>query len=149
MTRSKQLKRLLLALVLGIWSVVAYEVTETLASGAKEELPQEARDTTREVRQFVYRDEVNDPFFGKSLSQDSSRSHRPAIAIAWTPPPLTLSGIMGKKGKLSALFEATTGEVSFLVEGDTLAGMKILKISSGGITYCYKNQKRTISLDGQ
>ena len=71
MTRSKQLKRLLLALVLGIWSVVAYEVTETLASGAKEELPPEARDTTREVRQFVYRDEVKDPFFGKSLSQDS------------------------------------------------------------------------------
>jgi hypothetical protein len=135
----------LLVAVVGVWGTIAYQIVVSMNSGGEEnkKLTNEYQsESLPKVDKYVYNDGVRDPFvFVRSVHKDTTRKFIPKPKIVWTPPPLKLTGIIiaGKKKTLS--IEDQNGSVFFLHEGDTLSGVKILKIKDKIVSYLFMKQK--------
>lgn len=95
---------------------------------------------------YVYQDDVRDPFQRRQIAVRRDTSKRmivpKAIVPEWVPPPMKLTGILINTANKVATLETNDGAVAFLHEGDTLRGMKVLKIQSNSISFSY--QKKTV-----
>lgn len=153
--KNKRLQKVLLLLVVGIWSMVALRIYGTVASGDGEAASSGPPDRKAHSMHpaFVYKADVRDPFFfGATTRAHDSTRHGSSVAPkpVWLPPPLKLTGILQNKARIkTAVLENATGSVVFLSEGDTLSGTKILKIGTSEVSYLFQKQKSQWILEAQ
>jgi type II secretory pathway component PulC len=143
MKHSKKLTRSLVGVVFVVWGAVAFRVYESVRSDdALTGMVQAQANTSKETGKYVYINDVRDPFrYVSPVRKDSSHKRIPAVpAVAWTPPPFKLTGIMVTKKKRTITVEGSGGNVFFLCEGDTLSGMKVLKIGENAVSYKYQKK---------
>ena len=146
MRHSKKLTRLLLVLLLAIWGTVLYRIYASMigqdAPIVSAHLPSNF-DALQHSSAYVYVNDVRDPFrYVVSAKRDSTMKHA-AIKpqVVWTPPPYKLSGILLANKKKTVMLEGPNGAAFFLHEGDTLSGVKILKIKEKVVSYFYQKKK--------
>ena len=152
MKHSRKLIQVLLVLVLVVWGTIAYRIYDSInandASDVSVRLPS-GTDASRFTQKYIYVNDVRDPFrYIVPPQRDSTKKH-PATKpqIVWTPPPFKLSGILMAKKKKTAMLEGTDGSVFFLHEGDTLKGMKVLKIQDRSVEYRFTKRKELLKLE--
>jgi hypothetical protein len=133
---------LLLAVVL-VWGSVGYRVFAALASSGGEETMEPAGDlpTGEVVELYHYSPDTRDPFTVNYPLRHVPRVKQPLPKEIWMPPPLRLSGIVARGNYLLALIEGVDGSVSFLQRGDTLKGVKILRVAQDSVTYSYRKKQ--------
>ena len=136
--------------VLAIWGSIAHQVVEALGGGS-EESGSEISDVPRGTpmrEKYQYRDDVRDPFqFFPPARRGSARKSRPGTPL-WIPPPIKLTGLVGSGKRKTAIVESPDGATFFLAEGDTMHGIKILKINMDMVTYLYKQKRAHWLLEG-
>jgi hypothetical protein len=139
----KPLTRVLMILLLMIWGAVAWQVVDAVSrmdaspeSVSVPELPEKRPP-------YVYRADVPDPFTGRKVRADSSlgRTGKKPKSLRWMPPPLALTGILTQKKKATAVLQASDGTTFFLGRGDTLHGVRILRIEPKMVSYSYGGKK--------
>jgi len=153
MRHSKKLMRLLLLLVLGIWGAIAYRIYASIvagdSSGTSLHVPSEP-DKNRPVEPYVYAKDVRDPFrYVLPRRRDTSKLHAVTEPpVVWTPPPFRLTGILVAQKNKTVMLEGSNGSAFFLHEGDTLSGVRILKIKDKTVSYAYQKKKMEWVLEG-
>jgi len=75
---------------------------------------------------------------------------KPPVKV-WLPPPFRLSGILETGRKKTAMLEGIgqNGQTFFLQEGDTLSGLKVLKIESHLVSYLYQKKKSEFTIENK
>ena len=150
MKTNKKLFWVLVILVLGIWGAIAYQVFVAVTESDTDlalDAPR-AMERTQDVAGYVYKDDVRDPFhFGAPVGSGSKKNVNSPPPPVWSPPPFRLTGILMTKKKKTAMLEATDGAVYFLREGDTLQGVKVLKIQPHTVRYSYQKMNALWELD--
>jgi len=143
----KILTRLLGTLLLCVWGAVGYQVYT--AALAPEPDHGEVISVTSQPRSepYVYKADVNDPF--QLIVPKVVKPVKPPTDTVWTPPPVKITGILKGHGGMTAILESAGGDVSFLGEGDTSGGVKILKIREGVVVYSYRKAKKEWTVDGR
>jgi len=145
MRNNKIISRLLIVLVIGIWGTVLVRVTNYSDPEGPDATKSQSVATSKEQgdeKGYIYVDDVRDPFYVARPARKDSLLKKAAFAKpAWTPPPFKLTGIMVTEKKKTATVEGSGGSVFFLQKGDTLAGMKIMKIDRDSVTYYYHKKK--------
>jgi hypothetical protein len=97
---------------------------------------------------YEYRSDVRDPFFFGKLKPrrfvhlDAMRVVKPELP----PAPFRLTGIMTRTKRNTAVLEGSGGSVYFLAEGDTISGIRILKVKAQEVTYLFRKKQLTWSL---
>jgi hypothetical protein len=136
----------LVLLVVGIWGTIAYQLYASISSADEDGsgssgLPRMQRQEAAAV--FVYSRDVRDPFrYTTIVRMDTTRrSSYQTIPQVWVPPTVKLSGILTTGKRKTAMLERNDGVVFFLHEGDTLRGVKLLKIKAQGVSYVYQKKK--------
>lgn len=144
-TAKKPLMRLLTLLLLTVWGAVAYQIVDTVSTMEEGSPTVGSRPVGLSSRTpYQYRADVPDPFTGRPADSGASRTVRkkPGTArVAWTPPPLQLTGILTHIKKATAVLTGPDGSTHFLSRGDTLLGARILKIRQGVVAYIYNRKK--------
>lgn len=59
---------------------------------------------------------------------------------AWKPPAISLEGVILGDGKRTAILATRDGTTYFLADGDTLKGVKLLKVADTTVAYRYQNK---------
>ena len=147
MKAPRQITRILSVAAFAVWGSVAYELyttTEGNNSGPIGDM--KARDTTTS-NPYIYKTDIRDPFQSVAVRGISRRTQ--PETTAWAPPPLKLTGLLYGDGGRTAILEGEKGEIHFLGEGDTIAGMRILKIYKSSLLHEYHKQKREWTLDNK
>jgi hypothetical protein len=141
------LTRFLAVVLLGIWGAVGYQVY--MAAFARDTDSREANLLAAPKRSepYVYKADVDDPFQTTAPKAESPK--KAPVSIPWTPPPVKVTGILSGNGGMTAILESATGDISFLCEGDTTCGVKILKIRDGLVVYFYHKEKKEWTIDGR
>ncbi len=151
MAQNKTLTRILLFVLLAIWGTVAYKVIAAISSGSEDESgPTAVREPAATAAPpFVYRADVRDPFRVATAEGTGSgnRIVKPKPVVVWTPPPVKLTGILAGKKKRTAMVQTAEGSSYFLAEGDTLKGMKVLKIDPYKVSYLFMKKKSEFLLE--
>jgi hypothetical protein len=142
---NKTFVRSLLMVLLCVWGAVAYQVIDTVARMDADPSSSSTNASGRKGRAiYVYRADVPDPF-ARQLLWDPSREFKRKAAKApkpfWTPPPITLAGILTHPRKATAVLLCPDGSTHFAAQGDTLLGARILKIRQGTVAYLYNKKK--------
>jgi hypothetical protein len=142
---NKTFLRGLIVLLFCIWGAVAYQIVETVTrmeadptSGPKATSDQSGRTF------YVYRADLPDPFRRQSggiVTADSLKKKPRVQTPPWTPPPITLAGILTHPRKTTAVLQCADGSTHFARQGDTLLGARILKIRQGSVAYFYNKRK--------
>ena len=146
MKNSKTLTKFLFVVLIVIWGAILYQIASAIIqSGDEKDDTSLTLDQNRAKEQnyYKYSEEVRDPF-EYHKAEKKTEIKKPVIhppKPIWTPPPFKLAGIVVNEKKRTALLEGQNGSVSFLQEGDTLSGVKILKIKEKVVMYFYKTQK--------
>ncbi len=141
MKNNKKIVWLLGILLLGVWGTILYQVYDHFYY--EREPAGDENITVNDIHaaslneQYVYEPTMRDPFrFTTDPEQKSVKKKEPAVPVPiWMPPPLKLTGILRNTNRQSALVEGSDGTAHFLHEGDTLAGMVILKIKDRTVMY--------------
>lgn len=91
---------------------------------------------------YIFDSKVRDPFaYFSTVSQPRKKPERiPLIVHIWTPPPVSLEGVVLGEGKRTVILSTPQGSTFFLSEGDTLRGIKVLKIAANEVAYRYQNK---------
>jgi hypothetical protein len=153
MKPSSKITGVLLVAVVGIWGAISYRIYDSLQSddSAVVGLRQPGYGGSHQLRDtYVYVDDVRDPFRYKSAARRDSvkkqgvAKEKPLLV----PPPYKLSGILIADKRKTALLEGADGSAFFLHEGDTLSGVKIMKISDKTVSYAYQKKKMEWILAG-
>jgi hypothetical protein len=152
--KNKRLQTFLLFLVLAIWGMVAFRVYGTMAPGESDGPESDITQANMHMphESFVFKADVRDPFHFTSRIQrrDSSQISARLAKPVWTPPSLKLTGILQSKSrKKTVVLEDSAGAAFFLSEGDTLSGVKILKIGTNEVSYLFRKQKSQWMLEAQ
>ena len=143
----KLLTRMLATALIGVWGAVGYQVYTAAFATDSESGDAKAGAVPTRAQPYVYRADVDDPF--EVHLPLKKKPKKPEVIIPWTPPEVKVTGILSGKGGMTAILEGPTGEISFLGEGDTTGGVKILKIRSGLVVYSYRNQRKEWTVDGR
>jgi hypothetical protein len=142
---NKTLLRGLIVLLLCIWGAVAYQIVETVTRiEAEPTSGPEAGMGQRGRSYYVYHADLPDPFRrqqGGGASADSLKKKAKFKKPPWTPPPITLAGILTHPRKATAVLQCADGSTHFARQGDTLLGARILKIRQGSVAYFYNKKK--------
>lgn len=145
MMQNKKMIGLLMVLLVAVWGAIAYQIIEALGDEEvrSETSSAELRPMKKNQARYTYLADVRDPFFHNfSLSGDSvRRSGLLSKGLLRQPPAMELSGIVINNKRKTALLKMKDGQTYFLGEGDTLAGIRILKIQSRSVTYSFAKQK--------
>lgn len=130
---------------MGVWGTIAYQIVETISTSKDKISGEVKRDQNggREPESFIYASDVRDPFRYVPPARRDTTHHQavPKKIVLWTPPPLKLTGILLADKKKTALMEGAGGSMFFLHEGDTLMGVKIIRIKDQVVTYSYTKKK--------
>lgn len=138
---------LLTALVIGIWGTIAYQVYVSMTDDDGEALQPARRFRVTAPAAYVYKADVRDPFrFVLQPRRDTTRA-RALSRVVWMPPPLKLTGVISAGKKRTAMIESQDGGVFFLQMGDTIHGVKVLKINSNSVQYVFQKKKDKWILD--
>jgi hypothetical protein len=94
----------------------------------------------QDITPFKYLVGTRDPF--SQIKEESPRKLKPAgpPPPAWAPPPLHLVGITISPKKRIATVEDELGGTHFLTEGDTLSGVRVLRIHDQSVSYRYRSR---------
>jgi len=145
--KSKRFTWPLVTLALSIWVAVAYRIYDSVEGngignpGIK--IRQNIKKTIAPDR-YVYASDVRDPFrfvLSRRGEDTSGHSMPRKPKVVWSPPPFRLTGILMANKKRTAMLEGQNGAVFFLKEGDTLGGVRVLKIKEQAVTYSYTKKK--------
>jgi Tfp pilus assembly protein PilP len=141
--KNKKLTWVLVALVAGIWGTIAYQLYTSMAEDDRDNSPSVSpMQLSSNPVPFVYASDVRDPFRYVVARRDTTKKVSPTTPTkVWTPPALKLSGILLTGKRRTAMLEGTDGAVFFVHEGDTLRGVKLLKISDQTVGYVYQSKK--------
>jgi len=143
----KVLTRLLAVVLIGVWGAVGYQVYTSAFRAPPESAAATGPAISSPDEAYVYKRDVEDPF--RSLAPQITREKKGLPPVPWVPPPLKVTGILSGNGKMTAILESPSGEISFLAEGDTTGGVKIVKIRSGLVVYTYRSQRKEWTVDGR
>lgn len=151
MRNNKWVTRALGATVVIVWTLVAYRIAAPVADeeGAMGNPEQTLLTHDGPGRKpYEYMSDVRDPFsFGKAKLQVRMRPDSMRVFKAEPPPaPFRLTGIMTRTKRNTAVLEGSGGSVHFLAEGDTLSGIRILRIKAQEVTYLFRKKQCTWSL---
>ncbi len=139
---TRYLTWLLAVLLAAVWGEIGYRLLNR-------EGPQHASTLEPAVRGTRYADRgidgdtftggVRDPF-----AYHVPAGRRPATSAvaprpihAWSPPPVSLEGIVLGAGKRTAVLTDASGHTYFLTKGDTLDGIRVVGVSDRKVTYRY------------
>ena len=151
--KQKPLTIFLICLVLAVWGVIGFQVYSAMneLGAVDESRALNARQRSSPNMNFAYSADIRDPFvYHQKLARHRWTSVRDtARAEAWHPPPYRFSGILGTKTMRTALLEAENGAAYFLKEGDTLGGIRILKIYQDEVLFVFNKKKSVWALDGR
>lgn len=138
--KGNKLRWLLAVAVLSIWGTIAYQVAGIASRDENDDIEIQNTLSSRPVlERFVYNTSARDPFQYIAPVKVVPRKEGPEKQ-AWTPPPLKLTGVIANKKKKTATLEARDGSVLFVQEGDTVQGVRILKIKDQLVTYRYQGK---------
>ena len=140
MKHSKRLSIILLAVALCVWGTIAYRIyasVDTRETSDSSALHSASGGVEHEANKYIYPGDTRDPFHYIPLVRKDTMTRRAKAEVVWTPPPFKLSGILGANRKKIAVLKAQNGSAYFLHEGDTLNGLKVLKIKEKAVTYRY------------
>lgn len=146
MKHNRKLTRSLLVLVLLVWGCVAYRIAVSMdGADMNERIPLRPTGAkqNRALNTYHFIEDVRDPFHYKMPTRkdtSGSKSHSARPKIVWAPPPFKLNGILYAERKRTAMLEGPNGSIYFLREGDTLGGVKVLKIKSQSVTYSFEKK---------
>ncbi len=147
MKAPRSLTRLLGLVLLGVWGAVGYQVyTASFVTDSERPETDLTPAPTRDGP-YVYKADVDDPF--QIIVPKAVSTKKTLVVIPWTPPPVRVTGILSGKGRMTAILEGASGDISFMGEGDTTCGVKILKIREGLVVYSYHKEKKEWRVDGR
>lgn len=152
--KNKKLTRVLAVLVIVVWGSVAYRVYVSIVQTYGDVAAHASRiDISGKDMPvpYLYASDVRDPFrYVVSARKDSTkRAVHSATLAAWTPPPMKLAGVLAADKIKTAILERSDGVVFFVHEGDTLAGVKVLKIHDRMVRYTYRMKSDEWELRGE
>ena len=130
--------------VIAVWGSIAYQVHSSLLTNSDgDELAVRQAGGRGEKRiHYVYLCDVRDPF--RYVTVNGQDSHRKEAASAgerhWSPPPLRLTGVLTNAATKTAILERSDGAVFFVHEGDTLEGLKVLRVRDRDVRYSYRKR---------
>ena len=110
MRNNNKLTWMLIVLVVGLWSTIAYRIYDAMTSQDTKDIAVQSPSefsNTQDLRSYTYVANVRDPFLFVSrirkdtLSKIIAARRRPD----WLPPPLTLTGILLTDKKKTATVE--------------------------------------------
>lgn len=139
---AKLLTRILAVLLITIWGEVAYQVVRNRRQPhATTSAPAVYHpvNTNNKRAPCVFKDNVRDPFayFHPVTHVRKNPKIVPLIVHIWTPPPVSLEGVMLSGGKRTAILSDRTGRTYFLSQGDTLEGVRVLDVRHSRVAYSY------------
>lgn len=141
------LTRILAVMAVSLWGVIGYKVYVAAHGEGNDHPETDVGESISLHEPYTYKADVRDPFQSIPLP-DSANAKRRTAQLAWTPPPLKMTGIVGEKGLQTAILEGANGEVSFAHEGETVSGVRIIRIRSGHVVYEYMKVKKEWVLSG-
>ncbi len=146
MKTSKPVTWILVVALAGIWGTIFYNIYVSVSggeSGDETAATSPVRTEQSGGDRFVYTGDVRDPFRATPVVDVKKVAAPKKVqpAPVWTPPPMKLSGILVSDKKHTALIECADGSTNFLKEGDTLRGVKILRITPTAVNYLFMKKK--------
>jgi len=138
-----------MVIVFCVWGAIVYQIARAISSGKGESIENVSNEINERIKSvsFVYTNDTRDPFqyvhIGHRDTSKISRQKTPS----WIPPPMKLTGILSAGKKKTVMLEGQTGTVYFLHEGDTLNGIKILKIENKHVSYLFTKKKAIWTID--
>jgi hypothetical protein len=131
--------------LLGLWGAIGYQVVEAIygvdADEERSNVSADGGKILEEIGVHHYRANVRDPFtFPGNAPGDSTRSKQTIPPAVPEPVPFTLSGILRDQKRKTAILETRDGSTFFLREGDTLRGVRIIKIGEQSVNYMFRKQ---------
>lgn len=139
----KLLTKILAVLVLAVWGEIAFQLFAKKEPGPRDATPV----ITDKVRvhaagqKYIFKDDVRDPFaYFRPVIQVQKKKFVPLIVHAWTPPPVSLEGVMLGNGKRTAILADRAGQTYFLSPSDTLCGVRILEVNDSEVAYSYQER---------
>jgi Tfp pilus assembly protein PilP len=148
MKNNKKITVFLLVTLLGIWGTIVYQIINAVEADNSNEImasPRERR-TVQHKEDFEFDDRLKDPF-KYAAPRVRKETVKTSAAQLWVPPPLKLTGIVTTGKKKVAVLEAPDGATYFVSEGESLNGVKMLKILDRSVRYEYQNQTRDWALN--
>lgn len=145
MKNAKKLFWFLSIVLIGIWGTIAYQIVSAVRQGDEDDTQMTLFDKKKgeTLALYHYEDDTRDPFrFYIAVKKDSmKKTITHPLPIIWTPPPYRLTGIIMNDRMKTALLEGQDGSVSFLRQGDSVAGIQILNINEKQVVYSYHKRK--------
>jgi hypothetical protein len=132
------------ALLAAIWGEVGYQLLSK-----KDSAPVPAqfdRDSSvspvANTDHFSFDTRVRDPFAYSNPDIKAKKRLKPVPLVVhiWTPPPVSLEGVILGDGKKTAILGGRSGNTFFLSEGDTLGGVRILRVADKEVAYRYDDK---------
>lgn len=147
--KGNKVRWILGGIALLIWGSIAYQFAGFVTENEQDEQPpQIAPALLHPAERFVYKPEGRDPFqYVVPVRIRVRKDTTVTPKKVWMPPPLKLSGVVLNKKKKTVMLEAGDGNVFFLQEGDTVRGVKLLKIKDQVVTYRYQGKSGEWSLE--
>lgn len=136
----KLLTKILAVLVLAVWGEIAYQLFAKKAPGTGDSTPVITDKVSAHTagQKYIFKDNVRDPFaYFKPVIQVQKKKFVPLIVHIWTPPPVSLEGVMLGNGRRTAIIADRAGQTYFLSPGDTLDGVSILAVMDTEVSYRY------------
>ncbi|MGB2869555.1 MAG: hypothetical protein WBD36_13955 [Bacteroidota bacterium] len=125
-----------------VWGSIGYQVIGLVFAKENDEVgssvTQGKLEATRE--KFVYSDDVRDPFRFQPHERRTQKtlSLPPQVTL---PPPFRLAGIVAGRQSKTAMLEDRNGSIFFLSEGDSLPGLRVVRIAEKEVSYSYLKKK--------
>ena len=133
-------------LVLALWGEIGYQLLAKKEPGPGDATPVILDNVRAHTagQKYIFKDNVRDPFaYFRPVIQVQKKKFVPLIVHVWTPPPVSLEGVMLGNGKRTAILADRAGQTYFLSPSDTLYGVRILQVNDSEVAYSY--QKRDTS----
>lgn len=146
MKNNKLLTWLLTVVLLGVWGSIVYQLVSD--TNGKRDFRTDDKDlfmpAPNDTQRFTYTADVRDPFQLIPPTQKKAAVKKEAVIQPqlWVPPPFRLTGIVENNKKKTAILEGNDGTSYFLVAGDSVSGVKIVKIEKEKVEYDYANQEK-------
>lgn len=141
---SKLLTKILGVLVVAVWGEIAFQFLvkkkepNTIGLSAAAMI---AAKPGSPFKKFVFRNDIRDPFaYFHPAIHARKKKFVPLIVHVWTPPPVSLEGIMIGRGKKTAILSDRKGRIYFMSRGDTLDGLRVIGVRKNEVAYSYQKK---------
>lgn len=148
MNGNKKITWVLMVSLIAIWGSIAYQLVEAVGKPDNEEVetshPNEALSPSKE--KFTFESNIRDPFRYVARNESPRKSALVQQSAQWVPPPFRLTGIIVNDKERMAVLEGPDGATYFVSEGETLNGVRLLKILERKVTYKYLDETKDWAL---